>query len=153
MWRSVAHIPGKQNFVADFESRRNQREFEWKLDSQSLSYALSKINFRPDIDLCASRINYQLAKFVSLRPHPSAYAIDAFSLQLKFYVFPPFSVIPGVLSKIQNEGALGICVIPDWPAQGWYPKALQMLKQEPVYLKASRDLLSLPSNPQETHPL
>ena len=133
--------------MADFESRLNQRESEWKLDSQSLSYALSKINFRPDIKL--------FSKFVSFRPDPSAYAIHAFSLQwsqLKFYPFPPFSVIPGVLSKIQNEGALGICVIPDWPAQGWYPKPLQMLKQEPVHLKARRDLLRLPSNPQKhTH--
>ena len=75
MWLSVAPIPGKQNFVADFELRRNQRESEWKLDSQSLSYALSKLNFRPDIDLFASQINYQFPKFVSFRPDPSAYAL------------------------------------------------------------------------------
>ena len=29
-------------------------------------------------------------------------------------------------------------MLPDWPAQGWYPKALEMLKQEPIYLKARR---------------
>ena len=28
IWLSAAHIPGKQNIVADFESRRNQRESE-----------------------------------------------------------------------------------------------------------------------------
>ena len=28
IWISLAHIPGKQNFIADFESRRNQRESE-----------------------------------------------------------------------------------------------------------------------------
>ena len=51
---------------------------------------------------------------------------------MDFYAFPPFSVIPAVLSKIQREEALGVVVLPDLPAQGWYPKALEMLKQEPI---------------------
>ena len=77
-----------------------------------------------------------------------------FSLQwskLDFYTFPPFNVIPAVLSKIQREEALGVVVLPDW--QGWYPKALEMLKQEPIYLKAGRDLLRLASHPEEVHPI
>ena len=44
-------------------------------------------------------------------------------------------------------------MLSDWPAQGWYPKALEMLKQEPIYLKARRDLLRLPSHPEEVHPI
>ena len=56
IWVSVAHIPGKQNLVADFESRRNQREAEWQLNIAALQNALSKINFQPHIDLFASRI-------------------------------------------------------------------------------------------------
>ena len=44
-------------------------------------------------------------------------------------------------------------MLPDWPAQGWFPKALEMLKQEPIYLKARRDLLRLPSHPEEVHPI
>ena len=146
IWVSVAHIPGKQNLVADFESRRNQREAEWRLNKAALQNALSTLNFQPDIDLFASRINYLFPKYVSYRPNPQAFAIDAFSLQwsrLDFYAFPPFSVIPAVLSKIQREEALGVVALPDWPAQGWYPKALEMLKQEPNYLKARRDLLRL----------
>ena len=141
IWVSVAHIPGKQNLVTDFESRRNQREAEWRLNKAALQNALSRLNFRPDIDLFASRINYLFPKYVSYRPDPEAFAIDAFSLQwskLDFYTFPPFNVIPAVLSKIQREEALGVVVFPDWPAQGWYPKALEMLKQEPIYLKARR---------------
>ena len=51
-----------------------------------------------------------------------------------FYAFSPSSVIPAVFSKIQREEALGVVVLPDWPAQGWYPKVLKMLKQEPIYL-------------------
>lgn len=117
--------------------------------------ALSRFNFQPDIDFFASRINCLFPKYVLYRPDPEAFAIDAFSLQwskLDFYAFPPFIVIPAVLSKIQREEALGV-VLPDWPVQGWYPKALEILKQEPIYLKARRDLLRLPSHPEEVHPI
>lgn len=55
--------------------------------------------------------------------------------------------------QIQREEAQGVVVFLDWPAQGWYLKALGMLKQEPIYLKARRDLLRLPSHPEEVHPI
>ena len=156
IWLSAAHIPGKQNLIADFESRRNQRASEWRLDKASLIWALERLDFKPDIDLFASRINHQLPRYVSYRPDPEAFAIDAFSLDwsnLDFYAFPPFSVIPTVLNKLVTEGAQGICVLPDWPTQPWYPRALQLLKQNPVYLKARKDLLQLPSHPKERHPI
>ncbi len=31
IWLSVAHIPGKQKLVADYELRQHQRESEWML--------------------------------------------------------------------------------------------------------------------------
>ena len=120
IWISVAHIPGKHNIVADFESRRNQRESEWMLNKTSLSEALKSLRISPVIDLFASRINNQFQRYVSYHPDPDAEAIDAFSLNwrdLNFYAFPPFSVIPAVLDKIQKDKAEGIVVLPDWPTQ------------------------------------
>lgn len=155
IWLSAAHIPGKQNLVADFfESRKNQRASEWRLDKASLIGALEVLDFKPDIDLLASRINHQFPHYVSYRPDPEDIATDTFSLNwsnLKFYAFPPFSVIPTLLNELTTEGAQGICVLPDWPTQSWYPRALQLLKQNPVYLKARKDLLQLPSHPKENH--
>ena len=55
IWLSAAHIPGKQSLIADSESRRNQRESEWRLDKASLICALERLAFKPDIDLFASR--------------------------------------------------------------------------------------------------
>ena len=49
IWVSVAHIPGKQNLVADFESRRKQRETEWRLNKAALQNVLLRLNFEPDI--------------------------------------------------------------------------------------------------------
>lgn len=156
LWISLAHIPGKENVIADFESRRKQRESEWMLDKTALSHALNKLDFQPQIDLFASRLNNQFTQYVSYRPDPLALAIDAFTMQwsdLYFYAFPPFSLIPHVLSKIQREKATGICVFPDWPTQGWYAQAMAMAVKPPVYLKARPDLLQLPSCRAEKHPL
>ena len=156
IWISAAHIPGSLNFVADFESRHIAKASEWMLNKNKLNDALQTLNFVPEIDLFASRINHQFLKYVSYRPDPKAIDIDAFSItwsSLKCYAFPPFSVIGRMLSKISKDKATGICVLPEWPTQSWYPQALSMLTQEPVYLKASKNLLHLPSHPQEIHPL
>ena len=141
-----------------FNSCRNQRASEWRLDKASLICALEVLDFKPGIDLFASRINHQSPHYLSYRPDPEAIAIDAFrldwsSLNPKFYAFPPFGVIPTVLNKLTTKGAQGICVLPDWPTQPWYSRALQLLKQNSVYLKARKDLLQLPSHPKENHPI
>ncbi|RUA04502.1 MAG: hypothetical protein DSY43_06170 [Gammaproteobacteria bacterium] len=156
LWLSAAHIPGKLNTKADFESRKNRSETEWMLDKIALREALIKLNVTPDVDLFASRLNNQLENYVSYRPDPGASAVDAFSLSwsnLKFYAFPPFSVIPNVLKKIQEDGAKGILVVPDWATQAWYPKAMKLLTQPPVTLKPHRALLWLPNKPRTPHPL
>lgn len=88
-----------------------------------------------------SRINTQFPRYVSFKPDPSAFDVDAFTLdwsRLMFYAFPPFSVIPAVLRKIVAEKATGVCNLPDWPTQEWYPKATQMLMKERVILKANQ---------------
>lgn len=142
--------------VADFESRRNERESEWMLDKDALLHALEKLTFMPEIDLFASRINNQFPSYVSYNPDPTASAIDAFSLDwsvLKLYAFPPFSVIPACLSKMVSDQATGIVVLPDWPTQSWFPKVLHMMVKERVLMKARKDLLFLPSHPSEVHPL
>ena len=116
IWLNVAHIPRKQNVVADYESRRNQREAEWMLNTSLLANAIQRLEFTPEIDLFATRVNTQFQRYVSYRPDPNATAVDAFSVdwsELKFYAFPPFSVIPAVLSKIQQDESEGICVLPD----------------------------------------
>lgn len=156
LWLSAAHIAGKLNTQADFESRDNRAKHEWKLDPVKLRNALCDLKVMANIDLFASRINNQFATYVSYRPDPGAFAIDALSISwtnLDFYAFPPFSVIPHVLQKVQEDKASGVLVIPDWPTQAWYPKAMKLLTRLPIPLKPHKTLLSLPQQPQENHPL
>ena len=75
---------------------------------------------KPKIDLFATNINTQFDNYTAFRPDPGAIYIDIFSIDwsdLKFYTFPPISVIPGVLAKVKQDSADGIIVIPFWPTQ------------------------------------
>ena len=78
----------------------------------------------------ASRLNCQLTPFVSWKPEPGVWAVNAFSLcwtALKFYAFPPFSILGKVLVKIQQDGATGMLVTPFWSTQPWFPQLLELL--------------------------
>ena len=90
--------------------------------------ALSRLNFKPEIDLFASRLNKQFDKYCSLWPDPNAFAIDAFTFPWtteKFYCFPPFSCILLVLQKIKQDTATGILVVPKWPYTSFVPNPFE----------------------------
>ena len=64
--------------------------------------------YRPVLDLFASRLNYQLPRYVSWIPDPNAVGADAFTLDWGTqynYAFPPFSLIPEVVQKLEEDQA------------------------------------------------
>ena len=104
---------------------------------------------------CTTLLNTAFPSIREVAPVLSI-AIDAFTInwaKLKFYAFPPFSVIAAVLKTILEDKATGVCVLPNWPTQAWFPKAMRMTVQEPVVLKASKTLLHFPNQPTALHPL
>ena len=114
IWLSTAFISGVENTVADFHSQNFRDNTEWMLNPVVFKQ-LSALSFGPEVDLFASRLNCQLALFVSWKPEPGAWAVNAFSLcwtALKFYAFPPFIILGRVLAKIQQDGATGMSVTP-----------------------------------------
>ena len=80
---SSAHIAGSENLTADRLSKDRNIDKEWKLNTDifhQISY-----NFGvPCIDLFASRMNKQVARFVSFYPDSQAVAIDAFTISWSF---------------------------------------------------------------------
>ena len=105
------------------------------------------------VDLFASRINHQLNEYVSWHPDPYAIATDAFTISwtnIKFYAFPPFSIIGRTVAKIIQDAASGIIIIPKWSTQCWFPTVMSITKQIVMIPKKS---LWLPLRPQETQPL
>lgn len=72
------------------------------MDGNSYLRATHKLQFKPEIDVFAGRINNEVFKYVPGRPEPEAYAVDAFSVGWKnqnIQCFPPFSIIKAVLQK------------------------------------------------------
>ncbi len=58
-----------------------------------------------------------------------------------------------VRQKIQEDLATGILVIPNWPTQVWWTRAMDMLVQQPVLQPRGKHTLFLPSHPEQIHPL
>ena len=57
IWITACHISGEDNVEADRESRCFfKQDAEWMLSKKCLINALSRLNFKPEIDLFASRL-------------------------------------------------------------------------------------------------
>lgn len=138
--------------VADKESRVKNLDTEWMLAPHIFS-RLCEVFSIPDMDLFASRINTQVPTYVSWKPDPSAAYINAFSVNWEnrsLYAFLPFRIIGRVLRRLQEDRATLLTILPLWPTQVWFPKALQLLAGPPLLLP--QNPLILPQSPGSAHP-
>lgn len=155
IWLTATHIPGIQNTTADKFSRKFQDRTEWQLKPSVFNLLIKRWG-KPEIDLFASRHNYQFKPFVSWHADPDAYATDAMCLSWKnkyVYIFPPFSMLSRILQKLQEDQARALVIAPLWRTQVWFPKICQMLISQPVLLPKEVSLLQLPHNRSKIHPL
>lgn len=115
---SASHIPGVSNTIADELSRSKADSSDWKLDVQTFNQIHSI--WPTNLDLFASGWNKQLPKFVSWKPQPAAWGLNAFSIDWnshRAYLFPPFSLVGRCLKKIRDEKADVVLVAPVWQSQ------------------------------------
>ena len=150
---SAEYLPGHLNVVADRESRTHNLDMEWMVKPH-LFKELCDVYGEPEIDLFATRINHQLDQYVSWRPDPHAMHVDAFTLNWSahyLYAFPPFSVIPRLLSKQEEEGGDMLVVLPVWPTRPWFGRLLTRVVEPPLLLP--RNCLRLPQDLRATHKL
>lgn len=146
-------IPGKQNVVADWESRHHRDSSNWKLNPDIFQSLMSK-TLMCNIDLFADRTNHQLPIYMSWLPDPGAKAFDALAhpwTGLTAYAFPPFCLIPQCLNKIMTEKVTVVMITPAWSAQPWYTTLLHMSIQDPILLPIFPQILT--STMSQTHPL
>lgn len=156
VWVSAAHVPGVNNELADYYSRKQNDAKEWALTKLIFDRICDSFG-SPDIDLFASRTNRKIETYVSWYPDPESIATDAFTVDWGpyrlGYCFPPFSVVGKVLKKIREEKASVILIAPQWHTQSWYPLIMDLLTDYPLTFPASRMNLYLPHRPTERHPL
>ena len=101
IYLSVSHICSELNTATDFSSRNFSDSSEWMLKIEIFQWLCNQC-FVPNIDLFASRSNFQVNKFVSWFPEPGAFRNDAFSFSwngFRPYIFPPFALVGRCLNK------------------------------------------------------
>ena len=156
LWLSAVHIPGVENVEADRASRSiYDLESEWQLN-QEIFQILDERWGPFDMDLFASRLNFQCKRFMAWKPDPLASAIDALAhpwSNIKGYAFPPFSLIGRSLQKVVQDRASVLMIVPLWTTQPWFTKLLELTCDHPYLLPLRSDLLILPQDPGRTHPI
>ena len=152
---TAIHVPGVENVTADYKSRIFNDSNEWML-KKDIFTRICKQTVVPSVDLFASRLNHQIQNYVSWSFDPGASAVDAFTISWSNmipYIFPPFSLIPRVLSKLRSDVVeKAIIVVPFWPTQSWFSLLISVMISLPIRLPRHKDLLMLPST-RECHPL
>jgi hypothetical protein len=111
--------------------------------------------FFPLVDWFASHDNHQLPRYFSWQADPSAEGVDAFSFCLgnePGFIFPPFTLIPRILRKVNEDRASVILLHPDWPGALWAPDLHRMIVHQ-EFLPQSADLLWYPHQPGLRHPM
>lgn len=152
---SAAHIPGASNCEADEMSRSFNDDLEWSLNEHQFAKILKEF---PDlsIDLFASRLNYRLERYVSFRPEPHAYAVDAFSFDWTnefAYIFSPFVLIPRILQKLERDKAEAVMIAPIWTTQVWWASLIRLISGQCFLLPSPQKILRLPHKQHYRHPL
>ena len=109
------HLPVRNNIQADRLSRPGQMlPTEWEIHPDLLQPVFNCWG-RLWIDLFATFANKKCPKFVSPFPDPWAAFIDILSIPWSrmgtVYAFPPFKIIPSVLTKIRQSVSLTVILI------------------------------------------
>lgn len=149
----ASYITSAENRIADKLSRLRNDDTEWSLGDEFFAYLQKELG-QPAVDLFAAKWNNKCARYVSWFPDTAAEEVDAFTLDwdsLDFYAFPPFSLILRVLTKLEQDGAEGIVVVPNWPNQPWFPSFHRLAISPILVLGPHINLVS--SIYRSTHPV
>ncbi len=139
-------------------ARAQVRDIEVQLNPEIFHQLKNQGPFLPVIDWFASSINHQLPRFYSWSEvsKSDAEGFDAFSFfwgDEIGYMFPPFNLLPRVISKVQRDGARVLLLIhPLWPGSLWSP-SLNEITITRTPLDPSADLLRYPDSPNLRHPM
>jgi hypothetical protein len=137
----ATYIPGKVNDRADKLSRRKRDRTDWMLH-RNLFSRLSRQCGPFTLDLFATRLNAQVARYVSRFPDPGSVSVDAFRQDLRkerAYANPPFNLITRLLAMVKRQRTRLTVVLPAWEAQPWWPLLAEMLIAPPIRLPHGLD--------------
>ena len=137
---TAMYLPGHLNKTGDWECRNFQDKSDWKLSQEVLAKICQKLG-TPSIDIFASRMSHQLPVYMAWKPDPGSQESNAMYQpwsKMFPHAFPPFSLIPRVLSRLRKEGIIVILVAPTWQSQAWYSVLLSMYQQSTFIATSER---------------
>ena len=125
---------------------------EWRISPIIFQRILEVFSCKPETDLFASCINYQIDQYASWHPDSNTIVIDTFCISWSgstFYAFPPISLIGAATAKVRQERCWQIMTIPWWKTQFWFPMLVSLLKNFPIFLQIS--WIYHPQDQRNTH--
>ena len=144
----VVWVPSESNVEADFESRVVDSD-DWRVGLSVFREAERRWGPHT-VDRFASEHNTFLPRFNASRWCPGVEAVDAWAevwSEENNWAVPPLSRAGAVLALVEEQKACATVVLPNWPAQPWWP-LLQRLEVS-SFLITARDLVESPSGVRE----
>ncbi|KAA6353404.1 MAG: hypothetical protein EZS28_051069, partial [Streblomastix strix] len=122
------HIPRSANKTADSLSRLNIAD-DYSLSRKTASRACMMMEFKPTIDIFASRKNRLTKEYCTINQDKKAIARDAFSISWareQTIIHPPIPLIGQYLKRLLQERIQALIITPKWEGQYWQPLLQQM---------------------------
>ena len=129
------HITTLDNFRADTLSRiRDQTEYGYSPLLRQL--AERTFGLRCTLDCYASARFHQALPYHSRWADAGAAVTNTFRSSWQghiLWITPPLSLVMDTLVKLRSDQCQALLVLPDWPAQPWYPLLLELASDSLVF--------------------
>nr|XP_020471170.1 uncharacterized protein LOC109968930 [Monopterus albus] len=141
----AVHVPGEQYCAVDLMSRGGPQPSEWRLNP-ALAQTLWDRFGQAVADLFAAHGNVQCHLWFSLYTGDDPLlGVDAFAHHPwprgLLYAFPPVSLIPWLLSHVQDERLCVLLIAPERTSAAWFSTMVQLLAGDPWQLPWQGDAL------------
>jgi ribonuclease HI len=128
---TATYLPGIHNERADRLSRMGNA-MDYAVKREIFPEVLQQLGLQPQVDVFADRHNHLLEVYCTLdATDAGATAVDGMLLDWTgqtLWLHPPISLIGAVLTKLHQQGAQAILVVPDWSGQTWSRDLAQMTR-------------------------
>jgi len=135
---------GSQKYISRSVESDKDPSNRWELNNVVVQ-KIFQIWGHPTIDIFATFENKKAVVFCSWIQHPQALTVDALAINwdnMFAYAYPPLTLIPKVLPRMQKFQCEIILIAPFWPKQHWYPQLLQLLVAYPLRIPTIENLLT-----------
>lgn len=127
---SAEHLPGLDNSVADALSRRAPSSDDWELRPRVFRDLCRRFP-TPTLDAFAEPANARMRRFAARYPLPGALPLHGLLLDYRrefAYAFPPPRLVPLLLSRLLEQRASALLVLPTCPQAPWWPLVVSHMR-------------------------